>query len=132
MRGKADEFPGGAVAEQARDQSGVHGVAGALGDDAALDAAAGEGEVADEVEDLVADELVGEAQGAVLHGRLWMRMMAQCGQAPRMRPMSRSLASSSLKPKVRAGAMTVGVGRRLRGRRGRFAGGRWAAGKSME
>ena len=37
------------------------GVAGALGDDAALDAAAGEGEVADEIEDLVADELVGES-----------------------------------------------------------------------
>ncbi len=62
------ELPGGAVAEEFLDEGGVHGVAGALGDDAAPDAAAGEGEVADEVEDFVADELVGEAEGAVLDG----------------------------------------------------------------
>ena len=60
------ELPGGAVAEEALDEGGVHGVAGAFGDDAAPDAAAGEGEVADEVEDFVADELVGEAEVAVL------------------------------------------------------------------
>jgi len=60
------QLPGGAVAEEALDEGGVHGMAGALGDDAAPDAAAGQGEVADEVEDLVADELVGEAEGAVL------------------------------------------------------------------
>jgi hypothetical protein len=47
----------------------VHCVAGALGYDAALDAVAGEGEVADEVEDLVADVFVAEAQGAVFGGR---------------------------------------------------------------
>jgi glutamate carboxypeptidase len=60
------EVPRGAVAEQALDQGGVHGVAGALGDDVALDAAASECEVADEVKDLVADELVGKAERAVL------------------------------------------------------------------
>ena len=60
-----DELPGRAVAEQARDQGGVHGVSGALGDDVAEDVVAGEGEVADEVEDLVADEFIAEAQGAV-------------------------------------------------------------------
>ena len=60
-----DELPGGAVAEEAGDQRGVHGVSGALGDDVAEDVMAGEGEVADEVEDLVADELIAEAQVAV-------------------------------------------------------------------
>jgi hypothetical protein len=60
------KFPGGAIAEEFLDEGGVHGVAGALGDDAAPDAAAGEGQIADEVEDLVADELVGETEGAVL------------------------------------------------------------------
>ena len=62
---QGDQFPGGAVLEQARDQRGVHGVAGALGYDVALDAVAGESQVADEVEHLVADILVGEAQRAV-------------------------------------------------------------------
>ena len=61
-----DHLPGGAVLEEAADQGGVHGVAGAHGVDAALNALAGEGEVADEVEDFVADVLVGEAEGAVL------------------------------------------------------------------
>ena len=75
------EFPGGAVVEELLDEGGVHGVAGALGDDAAPDAAAGEGEVADEVEDFVADELVGEAEGAVVDGAGWavvrVTMMAE-------------------------------------------------------
>ena len=62
------EFPGGAVVEEFLDEGGVHGVAGALGDDAAPDATAGEGEVADEVEDFVANELVGETEGAVENG----------------------------------------------------------------
>jgi hypothetical protein len=62
------QFPGGAVAEEFLDEGGVHGVAGSLGDDAAPDAVAGKGEVADEVEDLVADELVWKAQGAILNG----------------------------------------------------------------
>src|SRR5580698_532735 len=43
----------------------MHGVSGALGDDVAENVVAGEGEIADEVEDLVADKLVVEAQGAV-------------------------------------------------------------------
>ena len=59
------EFPGGAVVEEFLDEGGVHGVAGAFGDNAAPDAAAGEGEIADEVEDLVAYVLVAEAEGAV-------------------------------------------------------------------
>ena len=46
----------------------MHGVAGSLGYYAAPDAAAGEGQVADEVEDFVADELVGETEGAVEDG----------------------------------------------------------------
>ncbi len=60
------KIPGGAVFHEAADEGGVHGVAGAFCDDAALDAAAGEGKVADEVENLVANELVVEAEGAVL------------------------------------------------------------------
>lgn len=50
------------------DEGGVHGVASALGDDAAPDATAGESEVADEIEDFMADELVGETEGAVEDG----------------------------------------------------------------
>jgi hypothetical protein len=63
--GAVYQFPGGAVAEQPLDERGVHGVAGALGDDAAPDAAAGQSEIADEVQNFVADELVGETQRAV-------------------------------------------------------------------
>ena len=63
-----DEVPGGAVAEEPLDQGGVHGMAGSLGDDTAPDAVAGKGEVADEVEDFVAHELVGETEGAVEDG----------------------------------------------------------------
>jgi len=59
------KFPGRAIFEQPGNEGGVHGVAGADGDDVAFEAAAGEGEIADEVEDFVADELVGEAQGSV-------------------------------------------------------------------
>jgi hypothetical protein len=40
-------------------------MAGALGDDSAPDAATSEGEVADKVEDFMADELVGEAERSV-------------------------------------------------------------------
>ena len=58
-------MPGGAVAEEAGDEGGVHGVSSALGDDMAEDVVAGESEVTDEVEDLVAGELVGEAEVAV-------------------------------------------------------------------
>jgi hypothetical protein len=64
------QLPGGAVAQKALHQRGMHGVAGALGDDAALDTAPGEREVADEVEHLVADELVGKAEWTVLHAQL--------------------------------------------------------------
>src|ERR1017187_5698205 len=62
-----DEIPGGPVAQQALHQRGVHGVARALGDDVALDAPAGERKVADQIEYLVAHELVGKAQRPVLH-----------------------------------------------------------------
>ena len=89
------ELPGGAVAHEALHEGGVHGMAGALGDDAALDAAAGEGEVADQVEDLVADELVGEAEAGRSGTPSRERMMAQSSEAPRMRPMLRSMGSSS-------------------------------------
>ena len=65
LRFEGGEFPGGAVAEQAGDERGVHGVAGAFGDDVAEDVMAGEGKVANEVEDLVAGELVAEAEIAV-------------------------------------------------------------------
>jgi len=63
-----DEVPGRAVVEELLDEGGVHGVAGSLGDDSTPNAVAGEGEVADEVEDFVANELVGETEGAVEDG----------------------------------------------------------------
>ena len=51
---------------QARDQGSMHGVSGALGNDVALDAAAGQSQVADQIENLVAHIFIGKAQGAVL------------------------------------------------------------------
>ena len=53
------------VAQQARDQRDVHGVAGAIGDHAAQDAVAEQRQVSDQVQHLVADELIVIAQGAV-------------------------------------------------------------------
>ena len=66
------QLPGGAVFQQARDQRGVHGVAGALGHHVAFDAAAGQSQVADQVEHLVAHIFIGEAQRAVFRA-LWVR-----------------------------------------------------------
>jgi 6-phosphogluconolactonase len=60
------QLPCRAVLEQARDQRGVHGVAGALGHHVALDAPSGQSQVADQVQHLVAHILVGKAQRAVL------------------------------------------------------------------
>jgi hypothetical protein len=57
---EGDELPGGTIAEQTRNQSRVHGVSGALGDNVAKNVVAGESEIADEVEDFVANELVAE------------------------------------------------------------------------
>jgi len=62
---KGDELPGGAVLQESGNERGMHGVSGALGDNVAEDVMAGESEVSDEVEDLVADELIFEAQRAV-------------------------------------------------------------------
>jgi hypothetical protein len=67
IRAQRNQLPGGAVAEEARDQRGMHSMSGALGNDMAEDVMAGKGEIADEVEDLVAGELVAEAEGAILH-----------------------------------------------------------------
>ena len=61
------QLPCGAVAEQPLDERSVHGMAGALGDDAAPDAAAGKRQIADKVQNLVANELVGEAQRPVFY-----------------------------------------------------------------
>ena len=65
-----NEIPGGAVVEELLDKSGVHGMAGAFRDNPAPDAAAGQGEITDEVEDLVANKLVGETEGAVEDGAI--------------------------------------------------------------
>lgn len=43
----------------------MHGVAGAVGDDAADNLLANQGEIADEIENFVADEFIGEAQRAI-------------------------------------------------------------------
>src|SRR5688500_5580415 len=51
--------------QQLGDERGVHGVTGAVGGDLPGDRRPDEGQVADEVEDLVADEFVLEAQGTV-------------------------------------------------------------------
>ena len=56
------------IGEKARDELGVKGVAGALGDDEAAERTADEREVADEIERLVAAEFVGETERAVDDG----------------------------------------------------------------
>ena len=73
----------------------MHGVSGALGDDVALDAPAGQSQIADQVEHFVAHIFVVEAKRAVFRA-LGPRMMAFSGLAPRIRPMSRSCFSSAL------------------------------------
>src|ERR1700684_533150 len=59
-------FPPRAVAEQAGDEGGVHGVSGAVGDNVAENLPAEQGQIADEVENLVAHKFVFKAQGRVL------------------------------------------------------------------
>jgi hypothetical protein len=59
------DFPGGWVGEKAADKLGVEGMAGFAGFDAAEEGESDEGQVADEVESLVAAEFVGVAEGAV-------------------------------------------------------------------
>src|SRR5271169_6568941 len=54
------------VAQDAGDDGRVQRVSGAVGLDVAQNALAEEGEVTDEVEDFVADELVGEAQRRIV------------------------------------------------------------------
>src|SRR5205823_7963373 len=58
------------LAQHLLDEARVQGVAGADRGDLADDGAADQGEVADEVEHLVADELVAEAQRSVHHAAL--------------------------------------------------------------
>ena len=59
------DFPGRGVGQEAADELGVEGMAGFAGFDAAEEGEADEGEVADEIEGLVAAEFVGIAEGAV-------------------------------------------------------------------
>jgi hypothetical protein len=59
------DFPGGGVGEKAADELGVEGVAGFAGFDAAEERESNEGEVADQVEGLVAAKFIGIAEGAV-------------------------------------------------------------------
>ena len=61
------QLPGRAVAQQALHQRGVHGVAGALSNNAAPDAPAGEREIANQVQHFVTNELVREAQRWIFH-----------------------------------------------------------------
>ena len=61
-------FPGRTVFQQFADQRRVHGMARALGHHAALQAAPGQCQVADQVEHLVPHKLVSITQGTVEHG----------------------------------------------------------------
>src|SRR5579862_5252741 len=65
LDGLASQLPRGAILEQAGNKCRVHGMAGAFRVHMAFDAAASQGEIPNEVEDLVADVFVGEAQRAV-------------------------------------------------------------------
>src|SRR5579859_5727544 len=60
------QFPHRTVLDQAGDESGMHGVAGSLGHHVAFNPAACKGEIADQIQNLMADVLVVEAQRAVL------------------------------------------------------------------
>jgi hypothetical protein len=59
------DFPGGGVGQEAAYELSVKGVAGFAGFDAAKEGKTNKGEVADEVEGLVAAEFVGIAEGAI-------------------------------------------------------------------
>lgn len=64
---EVDEFPCGTVLQESRDQSGVHSVAGSLGHYVALDAFARQRQVADQVENFMADKFVGKTERAILY-----------------------------------------------------------------
>ena len=61
------ELPCGTVAQQALNKSGMHRVPGTLRDDAAPDPPACKSKIADEIENLVAHELIVKPQRPVLH-----------------------------------------------------------------
>ena len=62
-----DQFPGRSIAQQAGDQGGVHGVSSPLSHDPPQDAMADQGQITDQVEHFMADELVVKAKRSILH-----------------------------------------------------------------
>src|ERR1700678_4408606 len=64
-RRELHQLPCGAIAKQPGNQCRMHRMAGALGNHPAENAMSGEGQIADEVEDLVADEFIAAAQRCV-------------------------------------------------------------------
>ena len=67
LHGEMNQLPRGTVLQEPRDQCRVHGVAGSLGNHVALDAFACQRQVADQIEDFVADKFIGKTEGPVLH-----------------------------------------------------------------
>jgi len=77
------------------------------GDDVAEDAHAGQHEIADNVENLVAGELLVEARGVLGQQRCHSRMTTALSSVPPLiKPFSSSGATSSYRTKVRAGAIS--------------------------
>src|SRR5215813_3028078 len=68
--GTVDESPGALLAQQARDQGVVHGMAGAFSDDMADQGMAQQRQISDQVENLVAAKLVRKPQAFGIHHSL--------------------------------------------------------------
>ena len=67
LDGEVNQLPRGTILQESRDQRGVHGVAGSLGNHVTLDAFARQRQVADQIENFVTDKFVRKTERAVLH-----------------------------------------------------------------
>lgn len=67
LYGEMNQLPRGTILQKSRDQRGVHGMTSSLGNHVALDAFARQRQIADQVENFVADKFVRKAQRAILH-----------------------------------------------------------------
>ena len=90
--------------EQLAGEQVVERVAALAGDDAAADRAADEKQIADQIEHLVADAFVGEAELRCRSGRSGEMTSRSLGVRCFPSPRARSSRASSSKTKVRAGA----------------------------
>ena len=67
LNGEVNQFPRGTILQQSRNQRSVHGMASSLGNHVALDAFACQRQIADQIENFVADKFIGKPEGTILH-----------------------------------------------------------------